>query len=78
MIQDATALYNRHPPLKHMINRIRRDAAYFEKYQHNKELVALVNLFAEPTRDLPNGWDTKKDEALKVKFVFFCLWCFIY
>lgn len=53
-----------------MINRIRRDAAYFEKYQHNKELVALVNMFAEPTRDLPNGWDTKKDEALKVKFNF--------
>lgn len=41
----------------------------FEKYQHNKELVALVNLFAEPSNDLPEGWDTKKDRNGKVQLL---------
>ncbi|XP_066248199.1 E3 ubiquitin-protein ligase HECW2 isoform X2 [Euwallacea similis] len=65
MNQEATSLYNRHSPLKHMIIRIRRDPAYFERYQHNKELVALVNMFADTGKDMPNGWDTKKDSAAK-------------
>lgn len=50
-----------------MIVRIRRDPNIFDKYQHNKELVALVNLFADTTQELPNGWDTKKDKNSKVK-----------
>lgn len=49
-----------------MIVRIRRDPNVFEKYQHNKELVALVNMFADSTQELPNGWDTKKDKNSKV------------
>ncbi|CAG9819172.1 unnamed protein product [Phaedon cochleariae] len=62
---EALALYNRNPTLKHMIVRIRRDPNIFDKYQHNKELVSLVNLFADTTQDLPNGWDTKKDRNSK-------------
>ncbi|XP_044755893.1 E3 ubiquitin-protein ligase HECW2 isoform X2 [Coccinella septempunctata] len=65
MNQDALSLYNRNPTLKHMIVRIRRDPNAFEKYQHNKELVALVNLFADTSLDLPQGWDTKKDRNSK-------------
>ncbi|XP_018572832.1 E3 ubiquitin-protein ligase HECW2 isoform X2 [Anoplophora glabripennis] len=65
MNQDALSLYNRNPTLKHMIVRIRRDPNVFEKYQHNKELVALVNMFADPTQELPSGWDTKKDRNAK-------------
>nr|CAI5823084.1 unnamed protein product [Callosobruchus analis] len=65
MNQEALSLYNRNPTLKHMIVRIRRDPGVFEKYQHNKELVALVNMFADTTRDLPTGWDTKKDKNSK-------------
>lgn len=49
-----------------MIVRIRRDPATFEKYQHNKDLVALVNMFADTTQELPNGWDAKKDRNSKV------------
>lgn len=49
-----------------MIVRIRRDPNAFEKYQHNKELVALVNLFADNSLELPQGWDTKKDRNSKV------------
>ncbi|XP_063926107.1 E3 ubiquitin-protein ligase HECW2 isoform X2 [Zophobas morio] len=65
MNQDALALYNRNPTLKHMIVKIRLDPAVFDKYQHNKELVALVNIFADTTLDLPEGWDTKKDRNAK-------------
>jgi E3 ubiquitin-protein ligase HECW2 len=65
--QDALFLYNRNPTLKHMIVRIRRDPAVFDKYQHNKELVALVNMFADTNADLPEGWDTKKDRNAKVR-----------
>ncbi|XP_049823144.1 E3 ubiquitin-protein ligase HECW2-like isoform X2 [Aethina tumida] len=61
MNQEALSLYNKNSTLKHMIVRIRRDPLMFEKYQHNKDLVALVNLFADPSLDLPVGWDTKKD-----------------
>lgn len=49
-----------------MIGRIRRDPPTFEKYQHNKELVALVNMFADTSQDLPPNWDTKKDRNGKV------------
>ncbi|KAK9890661.1 hypothetical protein WA026_012018 [Henosepilachna vigintioctopunctata] len=65
MNQDALSLYNRNPTLKHMISRIRRDPIAFEKYQHNKELVALVNLFADTGLNLPEGWDSKKDRNSK-------------
>ncbi|XP_030753994.1 E3 ubiquitin-protein ligase HECW2 isoform X2 [Sitophilus oryzae] len=69
MNQEATLLYNRNPTLKHMIIRIRRDPSYFEKYQHNKELVSLVNLFADTNKGLPEGWDTKNDAAAKPFFI---------
>ncbi|KAF5303477.1 hypothetical protein FQA39_LY09940 [Lamprigera yunnana] len=65
MNQDALSLYNRNSTLKHMIVRIRRDPNTFEKYQHNKDLVALVNMFADTSQDLPNGWDAKKDRNSK-------------
>ncbi|KAJ8971375.1 hypothetical protein NQ317_019253 [Molorchus minor] len=69
MNQEALSLYNRNPTLKHMIVRIRRDPNVFEKYQHNKELVSLVNMFADPTEELPTGWDTKKDRNSKQFFI---------
>ena len=42
----AALLYNR-SSVRHMISRIRRDAATFERYQHNRDLVALLNIFAD-------------------------------
>ncbi|KAK4875088.1 hypothetical protein RN001_011510 [Aquatica leii] len=65
MNHEALSLYNRNGTLKHMIVRIRRDPNTFEKYQHNKDLVALVNMFADTTQELPNGWDAKKDRNSK-------------
>ena len=49
-----------------MVSRIRRDASAFERYQHNRDLVALVNMFACKDRELPPGWEDKKDRNGKV------------
>nr|XP_037869476.1 uncharacterized protein LOC101741169 isoform X2 [Bombyx mori] len=69
MNQEASVLYNCNSTLKHMISKIRRDTSSFERYQHNRDLVALVNMFSETDRDLPLGWDTKLDRNGKRFFV---------
>ena len=69
MNQEALALYNRNGSLKHMISKIRRDPTWFERYQHNRDLVQLVNLFADTTRELPRGWETKFDRYGKQFFI---------
>ncbi|CAK1545118.1 unnamed protein product [Leptosia nina] len=61
MNAEASSLYNCNSTLKHMISKIRRDTSSFDRYQHNRDLVALVNMFSESDRDLPLGWDTKLD-----------------
>ncbi|XP_038215420.1 uncharacterized protein LOC119834939 isoform X2 [Zerene cesonia] len=61
MNSEASSLYNCNSTLKHMISKIRRDTSSFERYQHNRDLVALVNMFSESDRELPLGWDTKLD-----------------
>ncbi|PSN38361.1 hypothetical protein C0J52_06914 [Blattella germanica] len=69
MNQEALSLYNRNGSLKHMISKIRRDPQAFERYQHNRDLVTLVNLFADSLRDLPRGWETKFDRNGKQFFI---------
>jgi len=49
-----------------MFLRIRRDPAAFERYQHNRDLVALLNVFAVKEKDLPPGWESKLDRNGKV------------
>lgn len=62
-------MYNRNPSLKHMISRIRRDTIVFPKYEHNRDLVALINSFADPTKELPRGYESKLDRTGKVSVV---------
>jgi len=52
-----------------ILQRIRHDPLLFKRYQHNKELVRFLNLFAEPTRTLPTRWDVKHDDSGKLFFV---------
>ena len=61
----AALLYNR-SSVRHMISRVRRDGATFERYQHNRDLVALLNIFADKDVDLPPGWEAKLDRNGKV------------
>jgi hypothetical protein len=60
MNDDALAQYNSSSSLKHMVTKIRREGqhsttAAFERYQHNRDLVSLINKFAETNRELPAG-----------------------
>ncbi|KXJ78450.1 hypothetical protein RP20_CCG004597, partial [Aedes albopictus] len=66
---DAIQIYNRNSALKHMVSRVRRDPTCFARYQHNRDLVALVNCFAAPDKDLPTGWETKMDQSGKQFFI---------
>ncbi|XP_058063132.1 E3 ubiquitin-protein ligase HECW2 [Anopheles bellator] len=66
---DAIQLYNRNAALKHMVSRVRRDPRCFGRYQHNRDLVALVNCFASSAGPLPAGWETKLDQSGKQFFI---------
>ena len=61
----AALLYNR-SSVRHMISRVKRDPTTFERYQHNRDLVALLNIFADKDVDLPPGWEAKLDRNGKV------------
>ena len=59
---EALAQYNGSPTLKAMATRIRREGQQnppltgsFERHQHNRYLVSLINKFAETNRPLPHG-----------------------
>lgn len=67
--EEALGIYNRNAALKHMVIRIRRDPNTFQRYQYNKDLVALVNSFAQLSKDLPSGWETKLDHSGKQFFI---------
>ncbi|XP_055959261.1 E3 ubiquitin-protein ligase HECW2 [Patella vulgata] len=65
----ALAEYNRNSQLKHMITRIRRDAQTFERYQHNRDLVMFLNLFADMSKEVPRRWEMKLDRSGKTFFI---------
>lgn len=67
--QEAIVVYNSVSALKHMISRIRRDPTCFQRYQHNRDLVSLVNCFAIINMDLPSQWETKLDQSGKQFFI---------
>ena len=67
MFQSALADFNRNSNLKHMINKIRRDPQVFERYQHNRDLVAFINSFADAALELPRRWEMKYDRGNKVR-----------
>ena len=33
------------------------------RYQHNRDLVAFLNLFSDTTKELPEGWEMKFDKT---------------
>ncbi|XP_060816103.1 E3 ubiquitin-protein ligase HECW2 isoform X2 [Bombus pascuorum] len=66
---EAVELYNRNPSLKHMISKVRRDTAVFPRYEHNRDLVALINFFSDPTKELPRGYESKLDRTGKKFFI---------
>lgn len=63
---EAMEQYNRNTSLKYMISKIRREPRLFPRYEHNRDLVALVNFFADQSKELPAGYESKLDRTGKV------------
>ncbi|XP_078099579.1 E3 ubiquitin-protein ligase HECW2 [Sander vitreus] len=66
---SAYRMFTTNTCLKHMISKVRRDAHHFERYQHNRDLVAFLNMFANIQLELPRGWEMKHDHTGKPFFV---------
>ncbi|XP_037316049.2 E3 ubiquitin-protein ligase HECW2 isoform X1 [Pungitius pungitius] len=66
---SAYRMFTTNTCLKHMISKVRRDAHHFERYQHNRDLVAFLNTFANKQLELPRGWEMKHDHTGKSFFV---------
>ncbi|XP_043965214.1 E3 ubiquitin-protein ligase HECW2-like isoform X2 [Gambusia affinis] len=66
---SAYRMFTTNTCLKHMISKVRRDAHHFERYQHNRDLVAFLNMFANKHLELPRGWEMKHDHSGKPFFV---------
>ncbi|KAM5152312.1 E3 ubiquitin-protein ligase HECW2 isoform 1-T2 [Mantella aurantiaca] len=66
---SAYRMFTNNTCLKHMITKVRRDAHHFERYQHNRDLVAFLNVFANKQVELPRGWEMKHDQQGKPFFV---------
>lgn len=64
--QNAYRVFTSSTCLKHMILKVRRDARNFERYQHNRDLVNFINMFADTRLELPRGWEIKTDQQGKV------------
>lgn len=64
--QGAYRVFTTSTCLKHMILKVRRDARNFERYQHNRDLVNFINMFADTRLELPRGWEIKTDQQGKV------------
>lgn len=68
---EALLLYNTSTHLKYIINRVRKDKTHsaYERFQHNKDLVAFLNKFSMKNEPLPMGWEIKMDEQGKCFFI---------
>uniref|UniRef100_A0AAQ5ZRK5 HECT-type E3 ubiquitin transferase n=1 Tax=Amphiprion ocellaris TaxID=80972 RepID=A0AAQ5ZRK5_AMPOC len=66
---SAYRMFTTNTCLKHMISKVRRDAHHFERYQHNRDLVAFLNMLANKQLELPRGWEMKHDHTGKPFFV---------
>ncbi|XP_029302866.1 E3 ubiquitin-protein ligase HECW2 isoform X2 [Cottoperca gobio] len=66
---SAYRMFTTNTCLKHMISKVRRDAHHFERYQHNRDLVAFLNMLTNKQLELPRGWEMKHDHTGKPFFV---------
>ncbi|KAF7243661.1 E3 ubiquitin-protein ligase HECW2 [Varanus komodoensis] len=68
-LRSAYRMFTNNTCLKHMITKVRRDTHHFERYQHNRDLVGFLNMFANKQLELPRGWEMKHDHQGKAFFV---------
>jgi hypothetical protein len=46
---------------------LRKNNIYIFRYQHNRDLVAFINLFADTSKEMPQNWEMKFDRGGKVR-----------
>lgn len=68
---EALMLYNTSTNLKYIVNKVRNDKlnSAYERYQHNKDLVAFLNKFTLKHEPFPMGWEVKVDDQGKSFFI---------
>ncbi|XP_038605658.1 E3 ubiquitin-protein ligase HECW2 isoform X2 [Tachyglossus aculeatus] len=66
---SAYRMFTNNTCLKHMVAKVRRDRHHFDRYQHNRDLVGFLNMFADKRLELPRGWEMKHDQQGKAFFV---------
>lgn len=68
---EALMLYTTSTNLKYIINKVRKDKtnSAYERFQHNKDLVAFLNKFSNRNEPLPSGWEMKMDGMGKRFFI---------
>lgn len=69
---EAKELVKSSAPLATILQRVRvNPSVYYKKYQHNKDLVRFLNMFANKDEPMPPGWEIKCefDKNDKVFFV---------
>ena len=59
--EEAMQLYSRSPAIRQLLAKVWRNPNYFMRYQHNRDLVMLLNLFADESQLLPLGWEARQD-----------------
>lgn len=65
----AAQFLHRNNTLKQIINRVRAEPSKFERYQHSRDVVTLLNFFANDAAPLPPGWELKTDQFGQSYFV---------
>uniref|UniRef100_A0A6G1SJ99 HECT-type E3 ubiquitin transferase n=1 Tax=Aceria tosichella TaxID=561515 RepID=A0A6G1SJ99_9ACAR len=68
---EALMLFNTSTNLKYIVNRVRKDKtnSAYERFQHNKDLVAFLNKFTLKDEPMPVGWEVKIDDQGKCFFI---------
>ena len=67
--EAALQLYNRSSAVRQLLTKLWRNPTTFQRYQHNRDFVTLVNLFADESRPLPSEWECRHDKHGRPFFI---------
>ncbi|XP_065839906.1 E3 ubiquitin-protein ligase HECW2-like isoform X2 [Oscarella lobularis] len=64
----ASSLYRSSTHLPAIVTKIRHDPNSFQRYQHSRDLIKLLNLFADVSMEFPPGWEQRYDASTEKIF----------
>lgn len=67
--EEALEVYTTSPAVRQLLTKLWRNPTCFQRYQHNRDLVTLLNHFADESIPLPSGWECRKDKHGRPFFV---------